>query len=60
MSSVPAGDAADLTARLERIKHLTHELVHSQADSTAARELAVRIERELAAARNSLKIVDSR
>ena len=50
-------DTADvaLTARLERIKHLTDELARVQGESEAARELADRIGREVEAARAAVK-----
>jgi len=51
-------DAA-LAARLERIKRLTDELLRVQGESSAARELADRIKREVEAARDSLKIANS-
>jgi hypothetical protein len=48
-----------LAARLERIKKLTDELVRVQGESSAARELADRIGREVEAARDSLKTTKS-
>ena len=54
--SSPADDAADLAARLERIKRLTERLVQTQSDSAEARAVAARIEREVDAARATLNI----
>jgi hypothetical protein len=48
-------DAADLAARLERIKKLTEQLVQTQADASEVRTVAERIKREVEAARTVLK-----
>jgi hypothetical protein len=46
----PSKDAADLVARLERIKKLTAELSRTRIDSAKAKALAKRIERDIVAA----------
>ena len=50
-----SNDAADLVARLERIKKLTAELTIKLTDSRKAKALAKRIERAIVAAIDSRK-----
>jgi hypothetical protein len=50
-----AGDSEDLSARLKRISELTDRLMAMQEDTADARELAVHIHREIAAARDQVK-----
>jgi len=50
---------AGLAARLDRIKRLIDELARVQHDAQAMRDLIDRLGRELAAARNALKPLDT-
>lgn len=46
MAVILGSDSADLAARLERIKQLTAEYLSVRAESSKARKLAARIQRE--------------
>jgi hypothetical protein len=48
--------ATELAARLDRIKSLTEQLVRVQDSSATAKELAARIQREVDATREAMRI----
>jgi hypothetical protein len=52
-------DTDDVAARLDRIQTLIDQLKRLQADSAEARELALRIQREVEVTRAALKIINS-